>query len=43
MAEIFEFDNKQISTFDSAVHNVDFMAYFVREQQITPVCTLKYT
>jgi len=30
MAEIFEFDNKQISSFDSAVRNVDFMAYFAR-------------
>ena len=43
MAEIFEFVDKQISSFDSAVRNVDFMAYFTREQQITLVCTLKYT
>jgi len=30
MAEMFEFVDKQISSFDSAVHNVDFMAYFTR-------------
>jgi len=27
---IFEFVDKQISLFDSAVRNVDFMAYFTR-------------
>ena len=30
MAEIFEFVDKQIFSFDSAVRNVDFMAYFTR-------------
>ena len=35
--------DKQIPSFHSAVGNVDFMAYFTREQQITLVCTLKYT
>ena len=43
MAELFEFVDKQILLFHSAVRNVDFMAYFTREQQITLVCTLKYT
>jgi len=42
VAGIFEFVDKQIYSFHSAVHNVDFVAYFSREQQITLVCTLKY-
>ena len=34
VAGIFEFVDKQIYPFHSAVHNVDFVAYFTREQQI---------
>jgi len=43
MADIFEVVDKQIPLLHSAVRNVDFMPYFTREQQITLVCTLKYT
>jgi len=43
MAGIFEVVDKQIPSFHSAMRNVDFMAYFTQEQQITLVCTLKYT
>jgi len=40
---MFEVVDKQIYLFNSAVRNVDFIAHFMREQQITLVSTLKYT